>query len=132
MLFQLQEATKYARADPDGRRNPRLAAIPADEAFGRISGALFGPGAAVADVQAAPGEPPPANHVILPAVDVFDGWQAFAVDRDHATRILFGRHPFARIVDVSVPRGTVDAVHEHTIARLDALYERAVARDGPV
>lgn len=117
----LRELAKFA----GHRRDDALAAMPADQAFATIHGALYDADIdtlTYAEIRSL-AERNERFHA-LPACEAFDGWNAYLVETDSIGRILV-RGPDMPLLDLSVTTGTLDAVIAASIVELDKLAASA-------
>jgi hypothetical protein len=119
VLFQLEDMTKITFS----RTNVRLSRLRPVDAFRLLDAALFGN--VTVNNQKAAEQEEWAKHNIIPPVDVFDHWKAFAVDDERVGRVLFARDPCNDVRTVDLKPGEVGRVIKATCAALLEEHERA-------
>jgi len=119
VLFQLEDITKGTFS----RTNVRLSRMRPVDAFRLLDAALFGN--VTLNNQKAAEQEEWAKHNIIPPVDIFDQWKAFAVDDEIVSRVLFAHDPFNDVRALDLQLGEVDRVIKATCAALLEEHERA-------
>ena len=121
VLFQLERIA----GDAGRRTNPRFRGVSADQVFNLLNAALFGPGSFTQSEVA--NEEQWARHVILPSVDVFDGWSGFLIEEPSSARLITTCLRGGRIEEVLLKAGEVDHVLKEVVRELEVLHGGARA-----